>query len=211
MGSFTCQVLAILVGLSANNLLKNYRRNSLFFSDANITLPAFFSIACAAILVLGGLLGCCLSKDLPWMQGMVRCCAAWLQYLCIRASRRQFERSSPPQFVYLLVVVFCLKSTSSALAYFQSTTVCVLYCVFHLEKKNGLHKHLCIIFFMWTSQFEASLRVSAPKWNIHELHWEQSGLPLTGCRFHAKRGESTLSTDCKPPPLPPPPKKTLLV
>lgn len=28
------------------------------------------------------------------------------------------------QFVYLLVVVFCVKSTASALAYFHSVTVC---------------------------------------------------------------------------------------
>lgn len=89
-------VLAILVGLSAYYLLKNYKRSSMFFSDTNITLPAFFAVACATVLVLGGLLGCCLSKDSPCMQGM---------------------------FVYLLVMVFCLKSTSSALAYFQSTTL----------------------------------------------------------------------------------------
>lgn len=28
------------------------------------------------------------------------------------------------QFVYILVVVFCVKSTASALAYFHSVTVC---------------------------------------------------------------------------------------
>lgn len=77
MGSFTYQVLAILVGLSAYYLLKNYKRSSMFFSDTNITLPAFLAVACAAVLVLGGLLGCCLSKDSPWMQGMVRS-SAWL-------------------------------------------------------------------------------------------------------------------------------------
>lgn len=87
-------VLATLVSLSACYLLKNYVMSSLFFSDTNITLPAFFSVACAAVLVLGAFLGCCLSKDSPCMQGT---------------------------FVYLLVLVFCLKSTSSALAYFQST------------------------------------------------------------------------------------------
>ncbi|XP_075873978.1 tetraspanin 37 isoform X2 [Nelusetta ayraudi] len=64
-------VLAVLVGLSAYYLLKNYKRSSMFFSDTNITLPAFLAVTCAAVLVLGGLLGCCLSKDSPCMQGML--------------------------------------------------------------------------------------------------------------------------------------------
>lgn len=70
--SFTCQVMGILVGLGAHFLLKNYKRSSLFFSDTYITLPAFVAVACAVFLVLGGLMGCCLSKDSPCMQGMVR-------------------------------------------------------------------------------------------------------------------------------------------
>lgn len=70
--SFICQVMGILVGLGAHFLLQNYKRNSLFFYDTYITLPAFLAVACAVFLVLGGLMGCCLSKDSPCMQGMVR-------------------------------------------------------------------------------------------------------------------------------------------
>lgn len=68
---FSSQVLAILLCLNSYYFMKNYKRSSLFFSDAYITLPALLAVACAVVLLLGGLLGCCLSKDLPCMQGMV--------------------------------------------------------------------------------------------------------------------------------------------
>lgn len=75
--AFPCQVLAMLLCRSSYYLLENYKRSSLFFSETNITLPAVLAIACAVVLTLGGLLGCCISKDSPCMQGLVSS-SSWL-------------------------------------------------------------------------------------------------------------------------------------
>ncbi|XP_068558424.1 tetraspanin 37 [Cebidichthys violaceus] len=94
----TCQLLwvvGLVVGLSGVYLLKNLRQSSLFFSHSYVTLPAIFALASAAFLVASGCLGSWLSlRDSTFLQGL---------------------------FVYLLVMVFCLESTASALAYFHST------------------------------------------------------------------------------------------
>uniref|UniRef100_A0A8P4G909 Tetraspanin n=1 Tax=Dicentrarchus labrax TaxID=13489 RepID=A0A8P4G909_DICLA len=88
-------VLGLVVGLSGVYLLMNYRQRSLFFSHAYITLPAVFALASAVFLVVSGCLGSWLSlRDSTFLQGL---------------------------FVYLLVLVICLESTASALAYFHST------------------------------------------------------------------------------------------
>lgn len=88
-------VMGLVVGLGGAYLLMNYRQSSLFFSHFYITLPAFFALASAVVLVAGGCLGSWLSfKDSIFLQGL---------------------------FVYLLVLIFCLESTTSALAYFHST------------------------------------------------------------------------------------------
>ncbi|XP_035529774.1 tetraspanin 37 isoform X2 [Morone saxatilis] len=88
-------VLGLVVGLSGVYLLMNYRQRSLFFTHAYITLPAIFALASAVFLVVTGGLGSKLSlRDSTFQQGL---------------------------FVYLLVLVICLESTASALAYFHST------------------------------------------------------------------------------------------
>ncbi|XP_070697800.1 tetraspanin 37 [Pempheris klunzingeri] len=88
-------VVGLVVGLSGVYLLMKYRQSSLFFSQSYITLPAVLALASAASLVASGCLGSWLSlRDSTFLQGL---------------------------FVYLLVVVFCLASTASALAYFHST------------------------------------------------------------------------------------------
>ncbi|XP_059209648.1 tetraspanin 37 isoform X2 [Centropristis striata] len=75
----------------------SYRNRSLFLSHDYITLPAMLAIATAVILLASGILGSWLSlKESRFMEGL---------------------------FVYLLVLVFCLESTASALAYFHSTTL----------------------------------------------------------------------------------------
>ncbi|XP_074517595.1 tetraspanin 37 [Sebastes fasciatus] len=94
----TCQllwVLGLVVGLSGIYLLMKYRQSSIFFSHSYITLPAVFALTSAAFLLASGFLGSLLSlRDSTFLQGL---------------------------FVYLLVLVFCLESTASALAYFHST------------------------------------------------------------------------------------------
>ncbi|XP_031165890.1 tetraspanin 37 isoform X1 [Sander lucioperca] len=94
----TCQILwvvGLVVGLSGVYLLMIYRQSSLFLSHSYITLPAVFALASAAFLLASGCLGSWLSfRDSTFLQGL---------------------------FVYLLVLVFCLESTASALAYFHST------------------------------------------------------------------------------------------
>lgn len=86
---FSPQVLAVLLCLSSYYLLEHYKRSSLFFSDTYITLPALLAVACAAVLLLAGFLGCCLSKDSPCMQGMVSCSASLLSLIsiCVTVTR----------------------------------------------------------------------------------------------------------------------------
>ncbi|XP_071354315.1 tetraspanin 37 [Trachinotus anak] len=92
-----CQLLwvtGLVVGLSGVYLLMKYKQSSLFFSDSYITMPAILTFASAAFLLASGFLGSWLSlRDSTFLQGL---------------------------FVYLLVVVFCLESSASALAYFHS-------------------------------------------------------------------------------------------
>ncbi|XP_044023781.1 tetraspanin 37 [Siniperca chuatsi] len=93
-----CQLLwvvGLVVGLSGVYLLMKYRQSSLFFSHTYITLPAVLALASAVFLLASGCLGTWLSlRDSTFLQGL---------------------------FVYLLVLVFCLESTASALAYFHYT------------------------------------------------------------------------------------------
>ncbi|XP_053191048.1 tetraspanin 37 [Scomber japonicus] len=87
-------VVGLVVGLSGVYLLMKYRHSSLFFTHIYIILPAVFALASAVFLLAAGCLGSWLSlRDSTFLQGL---------------------------FVYLLVVVFCLESTASALAYFHS-------------------------------------------------------------------------------------------
>ncbi|KAE8290126.1 Tetraspanin-3 [Larimichthys crocea] len=92
-----CQLLwvvGIVVGLSGLYLLMKYTQNRIFFSDAYITLPAICAFASAVVLVVSAFVGSWLSlRDSMCLQG-------W--------------------FVLLLVLVFCLESTASALAYFHT-------------------------------------------------------------------------------------------
>ncbi|XP_033498278.1 tetraspanin 37 isoform X1 [Epinephelus lanceolatus] len=88
-------VVGLVVGLNGVYLLIYYRQSSVFFSDSYITLPAILTLTSAAFLLVSGCLGTWLSlRDSTFRQGL---------------------------FVYLLMLVFCLESTASALAYFHST------------------------------------------------------------------------------------------
>lgn len=98
----TCQLLwlaGLLVGLCGVYLLLNcmqFNRN-LFFSHSYIILPAIFALASAVFLLVTGGLGCWVSRrESVFLQGL---------------------------FVYLLVVVLCLESTATALAYFHAQTL----------------------------------------------------------------------------------------
>ncbi|KAG7238041.1 hypothetical protein INR49_031395 [Caranx melampygus] len=88
-------VMGLVLGLGGAYLLMKYSHSSLFFSHAYITMPAILALISAGFLLVSGCLGSLLSlKDSTFLQGL---------------------------FVYLLVVVFCLESSASALAYFHST------------------------------------------------------------------------------------------
>ncbi|KAM3595160.1 uncharacterized protein V6R79_019196 [Siganus canaliculatus] len=93
-----CQLLwigGLAIALTGVFLLVNYRRSSVFLSNTYIILPAIFALAVAVTLVASGYLGTWMSqKDSSCLQGL---------------------------FIYLLVLVFCLEITASALAYFYST------------------------------------------------------------------------------------------
>ncbi|XP_035466245.1 tetraspanin 37 [Scophthalmus maximus] len=87
-------VLGLVVGLSGVYLLMKYKQCSLYFSSSYITMPAILALTSAAFLLASGFLGSWLSiRDSTCLQGL---------------------------FVYLLVVVFCLEATASALAFFHS-------------------------------------------------------------------------------------------
>ncbi|XP_040915932.1 tetraspanin 37 [Toxotes jaculatrix] len=88
-------VLGMVVGLGGVYLLMKYKQSSLFFSHIYIIMPAILALASATFQFASGCLGSRLSfRDSTFLQGL---------------------------FIYLLVVVFCLESTASALAYFHST------------------------------------------------------------------------------------------
>ncbi|XP_047467776.1 tetraspanin 37 isoform X2 [Mugil cephalus] len=97
---FMCQLLSVLgfgVALSGIYMLMTFRQNSHLVSQADISLPATLAFISAGLLLFTGFLGSWLShKDSSCLQGV---------------------------FVYMLVVVFCVESTASALAYYHSTKV----------------------------------------------------------------------------------------
>lgn len=88
-------LVGTVVGLAGLYLWLKYRESSLFFSPSSyMMLPVYFTLATAALLMFTGFLGSWVSsKDSTCLQGL---------------------------FVYLLVVVFCLGSTASALALHRS-------------------------------------------------------------------------------------------
>uniref|UniRef100_A0A4W6E1D9 Tetraspanin 37 n=1 Tax=Lates calcarifer TaxID=8187 RepID=A0A4W6E1D9_LATCA len=97
-----------------------YTQNSLYFSNAYIILPAVFALASAAFLLASGCLGSWLSlRDSTCLQGLVRLSeCVWMRGSVFGL---YIMECFLLQFVYLLVVVFCLEGTASALAYFHST------------------------------------------------------------------------------------------
>lgn len=114
--------MGLLVGLIGVYLLMNYRQSSMFFSYTYIILPAVLALASAVSLVVAGYIGSCLSvKDSTCLQGLVRS-GVWLS-ACGPVFGLIIIKCLLLQFVYLLVLVFCLESTASALAYFHSTKV----------------------------------------------------------------------------------------
>lgn len=88
-------LVGMVVGLAGAYLWMKYRHSSLFFSSStNMSLPVLVTLATAAALLFTGFLGTWVGiRDSKCLQGL---------------------------FVYLLVVVFCLGSTSSALALHHS-------------------------------------------------------------------------------------------
>ncbi|XP_041828731.1 tetraspanin 37 isoform X1 [Melanotaenia boesemani] len=96
----TCHLLWVVglaVGLSGVYLLMKYRQNSLFFSQPYITLPGILALCSAALLIFTGRFGLCINfRNSPCLQGL---------------------------FIYLLVMVFCLESTTSVLAYYHSIKI----------------------------------------------------------------------------------------
>ncbi|XP_043998988.1 tetraspanin 37 isoform X2 [Gambusia affinis] len=92
-----CQLLwvvGMVMAMSGVSLLMKYRHYSLFFSQTYILLPTVFTICSGAFLLFTGFLG------------------TWLSL--------RHSRCLHGLFVYLLVVIFCLGSTASALAYVHS-------------------------------------------------------------------------------------------
>lgn len=129
--------MGLLVGLIGVYLLMNYRQSSLLFSYTYIILPAV-TLASAVFLVVAGFIGSCLSvKDSTCLQGLVRF-GVWLS-VCEPVFGLIITKCFLLQFVYLLVLVFCLESTASALAYF------------HFTKVRKLQTNLCAIdqFVIW--------------------------------------------------------------
>lgn len=88
-------LVGMVVGLAGLYLWLKYSESNLFFSPTSyMMLPIYFTLATAALLMFTGFLGSWVfSRDSTCLQGL---------------------------FVYLLVVVFCLGSTASALALHHS-------------------------------------------------------------------------------------------
>lgn len=94
----TCQlfwVVGLVVGMGGVYLLMKYKQSSVFLSQSHFPLPAYLALASAVLILVCGGLGSWLSiRDSIFLQGL---------------------------FVYLLVLVFCLENTASALAFFHTT------------------------------------------------------------------------------------------
>uniref|UniRef100_A0A8C6V1I4 Tetraspanin n=1 Tax=Neogobius melanostomus TaxID=47308 RepID=A0A8C6V1I4_9GOBI len=87
-------LVGMIVGLAGLYLWVMFRRSSLFFSSSSYMLPVYFTLATGALLLFTGFLGSWVfTRDSTCLQGL---------------------------FVYLLVMVFCLGSTASALVVHQS-------------------------------------------------------------------------------------------
>lgn len=165
-----------------------YTQNRIFFSDAYITLPAICAFASAVVLVVSAFVGSWLSlRDSMCLQGWVR------QFLCVFINVSVFDQHIIKrvfflQFVLLLVLVFCLESTASALAYFHTKNVCKLHT--HTQKshcrlfwKQIWTLTLCVLLFCL-----AGFRNSSAQWNVSEIHRQQSGRQLSGCGCCTRRG-----------------------
>ncbi|CAL8284156.1 unnamed protein product [Lota lota] len=96
----TCQLLwvvGLVVALGGLYLLLNFSESRPFFSHYYIVLPGVVALSTAALLLVSGVIGCmAATRTSVFLQGV---------------------------FVYLLVVVMCLESTASALAYYHSDKV----------------------------------------------------------------------------------------
>lgn len=114
--------MGLFVALSGFYLLLFYGKNSLFFTHRYIILPAVFALVSAVVLVVVGCLGTWLSfRDSISLQGLVRICVLLSLYALVCGLTMM--KCSCVQFVFLLVLVFTLESTASALALFHSKTV----------------------------------------------------------------------------------------
>lgn len=121
------QAVGLLVGVSGVYLLMKYEQSRLFFTESYMTLPAFITFTSAALLLVTGSLGSWVSlKDSICLQGLVRLsvCVCDCGYVCFSVWMLHNKVIFFFQFVYLLVVVFCVESTASALAYYHSVKVC---------------------------------------------------------------------------------------
>ncbi|XP_038854132.1 tetraspanin-3-like isoform X2 [Salvelinus namaycush] len=142
----TCQLLwlaGLVVGLSGMYLLLNYRHNGLFFAHTYIILPACLALASATLLLASGGLGIWVSlRKSALLQGVVSFCVylrvseynkmyVFLLFIALMLcvlyslgySLSPYLLSWPFQFVYLLVMVFCLEATAAALAYVNAGKV----------------------------------------------------------------------------------------
>ncbi|XP_047201817.1 tetraspanin 37 isoform X3 [Girardinichthys multiradiatus] len=119
-----CQLLwveGMVVAMGGVYLLMKYRHYSLFFSQTYILLPAIFTLCSAAFLVLTGFLGTWLSlRDSRCLQGLVRLSLSLWELGCLQEICLHVLKHFLLQFVYLLVVIFFLESTASALALVHS-------------------------------------------------------------------------------------------
>lgn len=152
---FIHQLMGLLVALSGFYLLLFYGKSSLFFTHRYIILPAVFALVSAAVLVVVGCLGSLLSfRDSIFLQGLVRICL--LLSLHALVCGLTMMKCSRVQFVFLLVLVFTLESTASALAFFHSKKVWekkihVNWTVCVSVTQQSLHDIICASFclFSW--------------------------------------------------------------
>lgn len=144
------------MAMGGASLLMKFRHYSLFFSQTYILLPVVFTFCSAVFLIGTGFLGTWLSlKDSRCLQGLVRLSltSLWVN-VCIREICLHVLKDFLLQFVYLLVVIFCVGSTACALASVQSRKVphhhkCWCFLII-LEKKILFFLSLLTFSFSWT-------------------------------------------------------------
>lgn len=123
-----------ITGLGGSFLLHKYRVYGLFFSNFSIIFPALLAVVSGIVLFITGTIGCLVSSKKPscghglvrWRNMSFYSVKAALNYIVVLIMMDwdfKICMFLVFQFVYFLIIVFCVVGTTAALAYFYQGKV----------------------------------------------------------------------------------------